>query len=231
MAASLPGQLAPPAAGIAGSHRTSGGGGGDLEEQASGKWQPPPARPAFTGRRRLLRRCCFCGTMAALAAVALVIVGLTVYRVREPEMTLNSVDVRNVSIAPPSVSLTVVADVSVKNRSPAAFYFDSTRTSLYYHDALVGAASGPPGRSAGRRTYRTNVTLDVVSDELLSDADLVEEVMSGTLGMNSSTVVAGHVMVLGMFRHRVDIVMNCTVKVAVFNLTILGQLCTQRVWI
>ncbi|MQM16555.1 hypothetical protein Taro_049515 [Colocasia esculenta] len=214
-----------PLAAAAASFRTSSS---DEEDPAS-KWSP--ALPAFH-RRRWVRRCCVCCVAAvALALAALLAVGFTVYKVREPVMTMNAISLERMNIAPPNVSLRVVADVSVKNRNLPTFYFDTSLTSLYYHDALVGSAYGPRGRTAGRRTYRMNVTLDVVSDQLLSNAELIQEVQSGTLGMNSSTEVGGHVMVFGLFRHHVDVVMNCTVTVAVANQTILDQFCTERVWI
>lgn len=215
-------QVTPLASAVASSRESSS------DEEDQGRWKP--ARPAFH-RRRWVRCCSCCAAVVVLAMAALLAVGFTVYKVREPQMTMNSISLERMSIAPPNVSLTVVADVSVKNRNPATFYFDTSVTSLYYHAALVGTAYGPRGRSAGRRTYRMNVTLDVVSDELLNNPELIQEVQSGTLGMNSSTAVGGHVMVFGLFRHHVDVVMNCTVTVAVANQTILSQLCRQRVWI
>uniref|UniRef100_A0A1D1YY19 Late embryogenesis abundant protein LEA-2 subgroup domain-containing protein n=1 Tax=Anthurium amnicola TaxID=1678845 RepID=A0A1D1YY19_9ARAE len=217
-------QVTPLAAAAIASFRKSCG-----DEENPTRWQQASRR--FYKKRSV--RCCCCGVMAALGLVAIVllVVAVTVYKVRDPVMTMNAIAMKQMRIVPPNVSLTIVADVSVKNRNPATFYFHGSLTSLYYRGALVGATYGPPGRAAGRRTYRMNVTLDVVSDKLLSNPALINDVQSGLLEMNSSTAVGGHVMVFGLFRHHVDVLMNCTVLVAVANQTIRRQLCWQRVWI
>ncbi|MQM04980.1 hypothetical protein Taro_037780, partial [Colocasia esculenta] len=203
-------QVTPLAAAMGPSYRTS-----SSEEEDPKKWLA--ASPGFCKRHR----CCLWVTAGVVitAAATLVAVMVALYKPREPVMTMNAIAIKRMTVVPPNVSFTIVADVSVKNQNPTPFYFDKTLTSLYYRDALMGQAYGPPGRAAGRRTYRSNVTLEVVSDKLLSNSALLDEVATGALEMNSSTAVAGHVMVLGLFRHHVDVLWKCTVLSAIANET------------
>ncbi|KAH1085687.1 hypothetical protein GYH30_017593 [Glycine max] len=41
-------------------------------------------------------------------------------------------------------------------------------TGQHHHGVLVGEARGPPGRAKARRTLRMNVTIDVITDRVVS---------------------------------------------------------------
>ncbi|RLN07877.1 hypothetical protein C2845_PM11G18350 [Panicum miliaceum] len=122
-----------------------------------------------------------CGIGSTLVAAALLAVTLTVYRVREPVMTMNAISLKDPGAAaaysswpssstpPPLLTLTVVADVSVKNPNAASLRYAATETSVYYRARQVGEATGPPGTAPTRRTVRMNVTVDVAVGALLGD--------------------------------------------------------------
>ncbi|KAJ0971493.1 hypothetical protein J5N97_019452 [Dioscorea zingiberensis] len=197
--------------------------------------------PSTKPRRRLLRRrcvlcCATCTTVLVLIAIIIVILAFTVFKVKEPKMTMNSMTIQGLSAITRSSSasgfnVTVVADISVKNPNAASFKFGSSTTSVYYKDGLVGLAYGPPGNARAHRTFRVNVTVDVMGDQLVGDVDLMAEVMGGVVGMKSSTMVGGRVKILGIFKHHVDVMMNCSMSIAVLNQSILDQNCNHRVWL
>jgi hypothetical protein len=184
-----------------------------------------------------------CGIISILVAAALLAVTLTVFRVREPVMTMNAISLKDPVAAaasssssttpPPLLTLTVVADVSVKNPNAASLRYAATETSVYYRARQVGEALGPPGTAPARRTVRLNVTVGVAVGALLGDPAFLEDVVAaGAVAVATATRVRGRVAVLGGLVHRrVVLEMNCTATVAVADMSISDQRCLQHVWL
>ncbi|THU57405.1 hypothetical protein C4D60_Mb03t03180 [Musa balbisiana] len=125
--------------------------------------------------------------------------------------------------------MTVVADVSVKNPNAASVRFGASTTAIYYRAREMGVAYGPPGTARARRTFRINVTVDVIADRILGDANLFDDLAAGSIAVTTATKVGGRVRVLGVFKHHVDVMMNCSITMAVANQSIVGQNCNQKV--
>lgn len=175
-----------------------------------------------------------CTIATILLATALLAVSLTVFRVREPVMTMNSIsllDSTTSSSSSPPV-MTVVADVSVRNPNAASMRYGATETSVYYRSRRVGEARGPAGTAPARRTVRMNVTVGVDVGELLGDPAFLGDVAAGAVAVDTATRVRGRVVVLGgVVRRRVVLEMNCTATIAVADMAISDQSCQQRVWL
>ncbi|KAM0945801.1 hypothetical protein DsansV1_C09g0088071 [Dioscorea sansibarensis] len=188
-------------------------------------------------RRRCILCCGSCTAVLILIGIILVILAFTVFKVKEPVLTLNSITMQGLSALATSptpsagFNVTVVADVSVKNPNAASFKFGSSTTSVYYKDGLVGVAYGPPGNARADKTLRTNMTVDVLGDRLVGDMDLVTEALTGAVAIKSSTMIGGRVKIIGIFKHHVDVMMNCSLNIAVLNQSILDQNCVHRVWL
>ncbi|XP_062221195.1 uncharacterized protein LOC133920607 [Phragmites australis] len=191
---------------------------------------------------RLLYALLACSIASIVIAVTMLAVTLTVYRVREPVMTMNSISLKDLGAAGPpgglalvpssSPRLTVVADVSVKNPNAASLRYGPTETSVYYGAQRVGEAAGPPGTARARRTVRLNVTVDVAVGALLGDPGFLGDVAAGAVAVTTATRVRGRVAVLGGVVHRrVVLEMNCTATIAIADMSIRNQSCLQRVWL
>ncbi|XP_008805654.2 uncharacterized protein LOC103718555 [Phoenix dactylifera] len=193
-----------------------------------------PLGTPLSSRRRLI--CCVSCTAFVVVAIAVVlaIIALTVYKVKDPVMTMNSVYVKNLNInltSPHAANMTVVADVSVNNPNAASFRFGESTTALYYRAREIGVAYGPSGTAGARKTFRLNVTVDVMADRLLADPDLLVDLVGGKLDLTTSTKVGGRAKIFLIIKHHADVMMNCSMTLAVSNQTILAQSCTQRVWL
>ncbi|XP_078177197.1 late embryogenesis abundant protein At1g64065-like [Carex rostrata] len=194
-----------------------------------------PQRSKLNHRRHQFLLLCFgtCGISLAIFIVLLTI-GLTVYKVKEPIMTMNSVALENLSAnsaASSSLNMSVIADVSVKNPNAVSYRYGSSMTSVYYHEILVGQAEAPPGVALARRTVRMNVTVDLMISQLTRNSQFVQDLVTGDVRFNTSTQVGGKVKVFGMVQHHVDVVMNCSMTVDVSNLSLRNQSCSQHVWL
>lgn len=193
-----------------------------------------PQRTKLNHRRHRFLLCFgSCGILLAIFIVLLTI-GLTVYKVKEPIMTMNSIALENLSAnsaASSSLNMSVIADVSVKNPNAVSYRYGSSMTSVYYHEILVGQAEAPPGVALARRTVRMNVTVDLMISQLTSNSQFVQDLVTGDVMFNTSTQVGGKVKVFGMVQHHVDVVMNCSMTVDVSNLSLRNQSCVQHVWL
>ncbi|CAL9170721.1 unnamed protein product [Musa hybrid cultivar] len=202
-----------------------------------------PAASMTRRRSRLQGRCLICGGSCAailiIIAIVIVVLALTVFKVKEPVMTMNSVTIEKLAVnfgAPSSsssqlfaINMTLVADVSVKNPNAASVRFGASTTAIYYRAREMGVAYGPPGTARAHRTFRINVTVDVMADRILGDANLFDDLAAGSIAVTTATKVGGRVRVLGVFKHHVDVMMNCSITMAVANQSIVSQNCNQKV--
>ncbi|CAO2045361.1 unnamed protein product [Urochloa humidicola] len=187
---------------------------------------------------RLRRVLISCAIASILAVSALLAVTLTVFRVREPVMTMNSISLTDpsssssASSSPSTPAPAVVADVSVTNPNAASLAYGATETSVWYRGRRVGEARGPPGTALARRTVRANVTVGVALGALLGDPAFAADVAAGAVVVATATTVRGRVAVMGgLVRRQVTLEMNCTATIAVADLSISDQSCRQRVWL
>ncbi|XP_072960617.1 late embryogenesis abundant protein At1g64065 [Typha angustifolia] len=200
---------------------------------------PPPSHPPLrpNSHRRPRRRrvlCCAAATIAVFAVIVaiLVTVTFTVYKVKDPVMTMNSVSVKNLNVSNLlSANLTLLADVSVKNPNAAPFRFGPSTTALFYRANQVGQALGPPGIARAHGTVRMNVSVDVMAGRVLGDSGFAGDLTAGEVGVATSTRVGGRVRLFGVIKRHVDLEMNCSFAIDVSSVSIRNQSCWQHVWL
>ncbi|XP_021644150.1 late embryogenesis abundant protein At1g64065-like [Hevea brasiliensis] len=186
-------------------------------------------------RRRKCMKCCGCITAVLLVpAIVIVILIFTLFRVKNPSIRLNRViithlELINNTIPKPGTNMSLIADVSVKNPNIASFKYSNTTSALYYHGELVGEARGPPGRAKARRTLRMNVTVDIITDNLLSNPNLNTEAGTGLLTMDSYSKIPGRVKLLNIIKKHITVKMNCTITVNISSQAIQAQKCRKKV--
>ncbi|XVF80143.1 hypothetical protein PTKIN_Ptkin15bG0046800 [Pterospermum kingtungense] len=180
----------------------------------------------------------YCGCIAAIMiiqAVVIVILIFTVFRVKDPVIKMNNVRVThleliNGTITPkPGSNISLIADISVKNPNIASFKYGNTTTTLYYYGTKVGDARGPAGRAKARRTMQMNISVDIMTDQLLASPNLASDVSSGTLTMSSYSRIRGRVNMLNIIKRHVTVKMNCTMTVNISTTAIQEQKCKRKV--
>lgn len=188
-------------------------------------------------RRRNRMKCLICVTATSLILVTVVLTLIfTVFRVKDPIIKLNGVTVNGLDstigtqIQLLGTNISMVVDVSVKNPNAASFRYSNTTTDIYYKGTVVGEAHGPPGKARAHRTVRMNMTVDIMTDRLLSDPGLARDVMlSGLVNVWSYTRVSGKVKILGIVKKNVTVKMNCTMAVNVTRQAIQDVECKKKI--
>lgn len=187
-------------------------------------------------RNRKCLKCCGCIiALFLIIAIVIVILIFTVFRVKDPVIRLNNFTVthlelmNNSNIPKPGTNISVIADVSVKNPNIASFKYSNTTTTLFYYGTLAGEARGPPGKAKARRTTRMNVSVDMITDRLMSNPNLSVEVGSGVLSLTSYSRVPGRIKILKIIRRHVTVKMNCSVTFNISSLAIQSTKCKRKV--
>ncbi|KDP28555.1 hypothetical protein JCGZ_14326 [Jatropha curcas] len=187
-------------------------------------------------RRRRCIKCCGCiAAVSLILAIVIVILIFTVFRIKNPNIRLNGITItqleliNNTNIPKPGVNISLIADVSVKNPNIASFKYNNTSTALFYYGELVGEARGPPGRAKARRTMRMNVTVEIITDKLISNPNLNTEAGSGLLTMSSYSKIPGRVKLFHIIKKHATVKMNCTITVNISSQAIQTQKCKRKV--
>ncbi|XP_042437321.1 uncharacterized protein LOC122023334 [Zingiber officinale] len=176
-------------------------------------------------RRR--RRCCLlcCVAMLLVVAILMTVLALIVLKVKDP----NPEPLHPGSV---SLSLTLGVAASLENPNYASAKFNAATIGLRYCGREVGVAYGPPGSVGTRSTLDFNLTLDVMFDRMPgSEADLLADVIAGSIVLTTVTVVGVRVKV-GFINQHVDAMVSCnvTLSFAVTTLSVAGQTYDSRIW-
>uniref|UniRef100_A0A0D9WKA7 Late embryogenesis abundant protein LEA-2 subgroup domain-containing protein n=1 Tax=Leersia perrieri TaxID=77586 RepID=A0A0D9WKA7_9ORYZ len=177
------------------------------------------------GSSRLLRRACYVvGVIAAAAAVSMLAMSLTLLKVRDPTLSMDTVAVDRFSVRfgsrpPLRINVTLTAGIVIRNPNYESMRFGASVTEFYVDgvEGYVGLGAAPAGDVAARGTSHVRVGMDVFVDRV--GPAVVGEVLfgRGEVGLTSHTAVDGRVSVLGGLygRRTVHVAMRCRVVLRV----------------
>jgi hypothetical protein len=175
-------------------------------------------------RKRRCALCCggCCVTTIVVIGVIILVLALTVFKVKQPRLTVNNVWLTAISAGPGSspgipvaTNATLTADVSIKNPNAAAFKFSQTETDVYYRGQTVSVAYAPAGRVGAHGSVRMNVTVDLLADRLARVMNGTGLVFGQEYDLDTYTDINGTVNVLGIIKKDIEIKLNCSVVVEV----------------
>ncbi|OEL37930.1 hypothetical protein BAE44_0001048 [Dichanthelium oligosanthes] len=171
-------------------------------------------------RKRRCALCCggCCVTTVVVVGVVILVLALTVFKVKDPRLTMNDVWLTAISAGPGAgfgtpvaANATLTADVSIKNPNAAAFKFSQTETDVYYKGETVSVAYAPAGRVGADRTLRMNVTVDLLADRLARAMNSTGLLFGQEYDLDTYTQINGTVDVLGIIKKHIEIKLNCSV--------------------
>ncbi|XP_020593269.1 uncharacterized protein LOC110033574 [Phalaenopsis equestris] len=181
------------------------------------------------------RRCVLISLLIFLFFVLLfIILGVTVFRVREATTTVNSVRLggfkAGFSIPNLSVDLNVTLDIDLTAYNPnhASFRYGDGTAELFYQDSQVGEAAIPSGEIDSGGSERMNVSVTIFAGRLIGDSSVYKDVLSGSMLFQTTTRIPGRVTVLGIFKKHVVTYSKCDVIVNVTNRTSQTSNCKYR---
>ena len=203
-----------------------------MDSNAAATILPTHAADDKLQRRRRRRCCCVCLLVslgaAALLGVTLLVLFLTVLRVRDP--TTRLVSSRVIGFAPgPDLqfNLTMLLTVGVHNPNRASFSYESGSAELWYRGVRVGVAGVDPGRIPSRGDGTMELEMTVLSSSFGAElAQLVRDMEAGAVPLDASARVPGKVGLLGgVLKLRVVAYSDCHVIFGVPEMKVRSQVC------
>ncbi|CAM0954455.1 unnamed protein product [Alopecurus aequalis] len=175
-------------------------------------------------RKRRCLLCCggCCVLTVVIVGLLILILALTVFKVKDPRLTMNSVSLTALSTGagsgiadPVATNATFTADVSIKNPNAVAFKFSQSATEVFYRGQTVSVAYVPDGSIGARRTARMNITVDILGDRFAREFNGTGLVLGQEYDLTTYTAMNGTVKVLGVYKKKLEITMNCSIIVEV----------------
>ncbi|XP_059316826.1 uncharacterized protein LOC132067570 [Lycium ferocissimum] len=166
--------------------------------------------------------------------IVILILALTVFKVKEPKIWINSIKFEGLSALASSsnpqtnVNITVTADISIKNPNAVSFKFKAATATLIYSDREIADALVPPGSARARRTFRMIIKVTVMAEKLMGIPRLTSDLLKGELPISMSTNINGKVN-LGLFKKSVRIRMNCNMVVDLQSQEVKNMDCERKV--
>ncbi|KAI3453830.1 hypothetical protein Pfo_010493 [Paulownia fortunei] len=185
-----------------------------------GKSHPPHKPP--TGRTNLAS--CILATIFLIFLVIIAfIVYFTIFKPKDPNITVNAVQLPAFSVANSTVSFTFSQYVTVNNPNRAVFTHYDSSLQLLYAGSQVGFMFIPAGKIAAGRTQYMAATFTVQSFPLSVSGQPESWVPS--MEVESRLEMAGRVRVLHFFTHHVETRAECRVSISVSDGSVLGFHC------
>ncbi|MED6145828.1 hypothetical protein PIB30_028814 [Stylosanthes scabra] len=146
-----------------------------------------------------------CGVTAAiviLLVVILVILIFTVFKQKDPTITLQSVKVKEASLIWPTFSINVSLGVllTVENPNFGSFSYHNSTAYLKYRGRLFATAPLHEDTLPARGSLNISTSLDVYVDDITKFLDLMGDYLKGVINFTSTTTLEGRVKVLKLFK-------------------------------
>ncbi|KAI7993683.1 hypothetical protein LOK49_LG11G02818 [Camellia lanceoleosa] len=185
--------------------------------------------------RTNLASCIVATIFLIFVIIIILIVFFTVFKPRDPQISVNAVQLPTFSLANGTVNFTFSQYVSVKNPNRAVFtHYDST-LQLLYSGSQIGFMFIPAGKIDAGRTQYMAATFSVQSFPMAAAAPEnvgpnVTDGLNGfrvgpTMEIESRMEMAGRVRLLHFFAHHVEAKSQCQVAISVSDGSVLGFHC------
>ncbi|KAL1222576.1 hypothetical protein V5N11_018944 [Cardamine amara subsp. amara] len=178
-----------------------------------------------------LASCAVATVFIVFLIIAAVTVYLTVFRPRDPEISVTNVKVPSFSVANSSVSFTFSQFSAIRNPNRAAFSHYNNKIQLFYYGNRIGFTFIPAGEIESGRTKRMAANFSVQSFPLaasssqISAAEIQRSGSGSTVEIESKLEMAGRVRVLGLFTHRIAAKSSCRIAISTSDGSIVAVRC------
>ncbi|KAF5734333.1 hypothetical protein HS088_TW16G00782 [Tripterygium wilfordii] len=195
--------------------------------------------------RTNLASCVVATIFLIFVVIVLLIVYFTVFKPKEPKISVSAVQLPSFSVSNNNVNFTFSQYVSVQNPNRAAFsHYDST-LQLLYSGSQVGFMFIPAGKIEAGRTSLMAATFSVQSFPLSSSSSAAAAAtvnpvpnfpdgfgagingnrLGPSIEIESRLEMAGRIRVLHVFAHHVKSKTGCRVSIAVSDGSVLSFHC------
>lgn len=181
--------------------------------------------------------CCF--SLLIITAIVIVILGFTVFKKKDPTITVNSVTITGVS---PKINilkfsfdfnLTLSVDSTVSNPNRVAFKHYPGTIDILYKDTEIGYVyiDGGTVPERGSEEVKSNLTLTLDSFAHVNlTMALLSDLMGDEIAFNTTARIPGRVMILGFIKKDLIATADCHIVIAIPELHINERTCSGKTY-
>lgn len=164
------------------------------------------------------------------------ILGLTVFKVRQPKTQVVSASLEGVAprISFPAIkvelNVTLNLTLLIQNKNHARFKTGQGEGVLLYKGNTVGETQLPPGLIRARDTSTLYCLLTVEVDRFAGSGlnSLINDISTGELVMETKTRIPGRVTIIGIFHKHIVSTSDCKIVIGFPDLNIKSQDCKHH---
>ncbi|KAF3968814.1 hypothetical protein ACB098_01G150600 [Castanea mollissima] len=181
-------------------------------------------------RKKRVKLAIYIAAFAVFQTIVILVFALTVMRVRTPKVRLGT-DVTFSKLnttgndTSPSINITFIAQVRVKNTNFGPYKYDDTTAIFTYQNVKVGEVTIPKGKAGLRSTKKVSVTVDLNLDALQTTPSLGNELKNGVLTLNGQAKFTGKVELMFVMKKKKATEMNCKMIIDSTSKTLKDLIC------
>ncbi|XP_031261954.1 uncharacterized protein LOC116120156 [Pistacia vera] len=164
------------------------------------------AKKRGSGNRKRRNICIGLGVTLILLIVLMVILAFTVFKAKDPVITVDAValddlkvrlDMARVTV---NLNLTVSVNLTVENPNKVGMKYKDSAALLIYRGEEVGEVPIPAGKVSADETVHMVVFLTVMTDRFASNPQIFSDMVAGSLPLSTNTKISGKVSIFKMFK-------------------------------
>jgi len=185
-------------------------------------------------KQRKCRLCCLVSVACCLSlAIVAVVLSQTIFKFRDPKISLDNVKVQNISVnfeltsLSTLLSVTVSGDVQVENPNYYDFKYGNNTVLLMYQESQVGKVELGAGTIRSRKTVVIPAVISVEAVKILLTG--MQDITTGIASVVLDAVIPGRVNVAHVYKKHVTVKLNCDVDIFIANQTLKHNNCKQTI--
>lgn len=185
-------------------------------------------------KRRKCRICCgVCLVVWILLAIVAVVLSLTIFKFRDPRVSLVNAKLQNVTFNLDMLTLSALlnisisADVRVDNPNYYDFKYTNSTIDMKYHVDEVGVVNLGAGTIRSRKTVDLPAVIKVEAISLAVNS--LQDLSSNVATLDLDTVMRGRVNLAKIYKKHVTAILNCTLDIFISNQTLKQTVCKQKI--
>ncbi|PON58235.1 Late embryogenesis abundant protein [Parasponia andersonii] len=166
--------------------------------------------------KKRMRRLYYVAAFAVLQTVVILVLALTIMRIKTPKFRIRSVTIDELSISSsdsnndgPSINMKFEAEIGFKNTNFGHFKFEGSSINFMYRGTKVGDAMVHKGKVKARSTKKIHVTAEMGT----TNWNVASDIESGSLTLTSQAKMSGTVHLMKLVEKKRSAEMNCTITV------------------
>lgn len=187
-------------------------------------------------KRRKCRICCCISVLIILAwVIVIVVLSQTLFKFKDPIITMNSVKLENIAVRFDLVTLaavlnvTVDASVRVDNPNHYSFTYENSTMFVTYHGQQVGDIALDSGEIKARQAVDLNAVVTVEAIKIVENSNVLSDIQAGVAPLGLSATIPGRVNVANIYKHHAVTTINCNMDIFLGNGTLKDMACTRSV--